>query len=449
MSTHTEPRMHTGLAFLVAAKRCEIQQLQQLALTSELVKITGHLVHALQRERGLANLFIGSKGQRLGETRSAQIAESQHREVALRACFDQLHADTARINNGARLYSRMAYVLHGLDALPELRQCVSALAWDMERATNAYVRLITGLLAVVFEAADGATDPEISRLLVAMFNFMQGKELAGQERALGAGMLAAGRAQAVGQHRLLHLIESQDHCLQVFTEFATPQLIGLWQSRQDNATEAEHERLRRVLCTASDGALLYAKLSEVWFDCCTRRIDEMKIVEDRLALDLQQVCERKIAVARSDLGLYEARLRPAASPQNADATAAAVGVSSNPLDFFEFPPLEYGHHPAPKLPAAPKTYGPQVERSILELVQEQAHRLQTMSDELETVRASLNERKVIERAKGLLMAHRSLSEADAHKTLRQLAMNQNRRLIDVAEAVLSMATVFPASKQTV
>ena len=64
-------------------------------------------------------------------------------------------------------------------------------------------------------------------------------------------------------------------------------------------------------------------------------------------------------------------------------------------------------------------------------------------DELDTVRASLNERKLIERAKGLLMAHRHLSEEEAHKTMRQMAMNQNRRLIEVAEAVLAMADVLP------
>jgi AmiR/NasT family two-component response regulator len=59
------------------------------------------------------------------------------------------------------------------------------------------------------------------------------------------------------------------------------------------------------------------------------------------------------------------------------------------------------------------------------------------------VRASLNERKVVERAKGLLMAHRLMSEEEAYKALRQMAMNQNRRLVDVAEAVLSLADVLP------
>ena len=66
-----------------------------------------------------------------------------------------------------------------------------------------------------------------------------------------------------------------------------------------------------------------------------------------------------------------------------------------------------------------------------------------MSDELETVRASLNERKIVERAKGLLMAHRRLSEEEAHKMLRQTAMNQKRRLVDVAESMLAMADYLP------
>jgi AmiR/NasT family two-component response regulator len=57
----------------------------------------------------------------------------------------------------------------------------------------------------------------------------------------------------------------------------------------------------------------------------------------------------------------------------------------------------------------------------------------------------------VERAKGLLMAHQDMSEDDAYKALRQMAMNQNRRLVDVANAVLSLAEVLPGAhgKRTV
>ena len=46
-------------------------------------------------------------------------------------------------------------------------------------------------------------------------------------------------------------------------------------------------------------------------------------------------------------------------------------------------------------------------------------------------------REMVERAKGLLMAHRNLTEDEAYRTLRGMAMSQNKRLVDIAEAVLA------------
>ncbi|MBN9425225.1 MAG: ANTAR domain-containing protein, partial [Burkholderiales bacterium] len=86
--------------------------------------------------------------------------------------------------------------------------------------------------------------------------------------------------------------------------------------------------------------------------------------------------------------------------------------------------------------------GPQLGRSLLDLMHEQTQRLQQVSDELNAARRALNERKLIERAKGLLMSSRGLSEDEAYKLLRQTAMNQNRRLVEVAEAMLALADVL-------
>ena len=126
---------------------------------------------------------------------------------------------------------------------------------------------------------------------------------------------------------------------------------------------------------------------------------------------------------------------------------ASAGTANADRDEMLLGPDFFDDTRAPALPAgighAGNGFGVPMEQSILELVRDQARRLQSMGDELDTVRASLNERKTVERAKGLLMAHRQLSEEQAHKTMRQMAMNQNKRLIDVAEAVLAMADVLP------
>lgn len=426
--------MKSALSFLMAAKRCEIAGLRQLALTSELVNAVARLVHALQRERGLSNLYLGSQGQRWAVERREQVEHSRVLQADVLACFDQMDTEAAQSGHRARLFGRIAYALQGLTALPRLRERVQTQAWTAAQATTAYIRLVNALLAVVFEAADSAWDPGISRHLVALFNFMQGKEFAGQERATGSALFAAGRAHADGQQRLLHLIESQERCLQVFADFASDALQQVWQTAQRPDILASLERLRRILCTAADGAPLDAATSQTWFDACTRRIDAMKAVEDALAAELLALCGQRVRSAELDLAAFE-RLQASVSGAMAESASAEA-------DFFEDDPGQTA--PLPMTLAQPaQPYGPQVGRSILELVRDQAQRLQRMGDELDTVRASLNERKTIERAKGLLMAHRHLSEDAAHKTMRQMAMNQNRRLIEVAEAVLSMAEVLP------
>lgn len=81
-------------------------------------------------------------------------------------------------------------------------------------------------------------------------------------------------------------------------------------------------------------------------------------------------------------------------------------------------------------------------RSVLELVQAQSERLQAQDNELAAMRATLNERKQIDQAKVLLMRHHNYNEEQAWQTLRKMAMDQNRRIADVAIALLSVAAAF-------
>lgn len=437
--------MKTALCFLQAARRAEMAELERLARTAALVDAVGDLVHGLQRERGLANRYLAlHHPPHTPATDSLDdpahlpwTTQAQHcltLEALVRQAFDATPAaQAAQLAQSARLYARMAYALQGLDALPQLRSLISQRQLHHRQTTEAYIKLIAGLLAVVFEAADSAADPAISRLLVALFNHMQGKEWAGQERAVGTAMWASGQADADTHQRLQHLIELQDKCLRVFADFAPPAVLQLTARPAHARHQTELEHLRQQALAAPDGAALDPELSTTWFDCCTARIDDLKVVEDRLTQELVALCQQRMTLAQQELE----RLQRWAHGQGEDQPTASA------LAFFAATPaLE----PAPFAGEAnPHTAHPrhEVERSILDLVHEQSQRLQAMEAELDTVRASLNERKLIERAKGVLMARRRLSEEDAHRFLRQTAMSQNRRLVDVADALLSMADVLP------
>ncbi len=62
-----------------------------------------------------------------------------------------------------------------------------------------------------------------------------------------------------------------------------------------------------------------------------------------------------------------------------------------------------------------------------------------LRDELEETKRALHERKTIEKAKGILMQSKKISEEEAYALLRKTAMNENRRLADVAAGLVISA----------
>ena len=426
--------MKSPLRYLVAARQSEMAELAQLRDACALVQHVSRLVHQLQKERGLSNLYLASAAAQGAGALSDQAQAVNGSVATVRAALEAQSLNLSG-GHGARLFSAIAYLLQGLDALPALRERVHAQALPVDQSTAAFVRLIAACLAVVFEAADSACDPDISRLLVAMFHFMQGKEIAGQERAAGAAAFGSGLSDVARQHHWLHLIELQDGCFQVFAEFApaSPEMRG-WEDVEQNPAMAVIERLRRVACTAREGERLDAALGERWFAACTQRLDGMHRVEGHLADELVQLCERKLAIACSVLASQQVLLREEEAEAGSVHSTAVQAQDS--MGFFIAD--------VPGRSSVPPAYGPQLERSILGLVQEQSQRLQTMQAEIDLARTALQERKAIERAKGVLMNLRHMSESEAHKLLRQTAMNQNRRMLDVAQAVLSTAQLLPA-----
>lgn len=65
-----------------------------------------------------------------------------------------------------------------------------------------------------------------------------------------------------------------------------------------------------------------------------------------------------------------------------------------------------------------------------------------LKNELFDVQAKLTDRKVIERAKGLLMKQRSLDEDEAYGLLRSIAMKKNMKLADLSNQLLETAAML-------
>ena len=81
-------------------------------------------------------------------------------------------------------------------------------------------------------------------------------------------------------------------------------------------------------------------------------------------------------------------------------------------------------------------------KPILDLAIRRFNAFARMQTELDEAKTALAERKTIDRAKTILMESRQLSEADAYALLRTTAMNQGRRIADVAEALITASSLL-------
>ncbi len=81
-------------------------------------------------------------------------------------------------------------------------------------------------------------------------------------------------------------------------------------------------------------------------------------------------------------------------------------------------------------------------KSILDMCISRFNAFSRLQSELEQTKSALEERKVIDRAKGILMKAKNLSEEQAYALLRKTAMNENRKIAEVAQSVVTAAELF-------
>ena len=81
-------------------------------------------------------------------------------------------------------------------------------------------------------------------------------------------------------------------------------------------------------------------------------------------------------------------------------------------------------------------------RPILELARARFDADRALRDELKDAQTKLAERKLIEKAKGLVMQQKGVSEGEAYRLLRKLAMDRNLKLLEVARQVIDVANLL-------
>ena len=81
-------------------------------------------------------------------------------------------------------------------------------------------------------------------------------------------------------------------------------------------------------------------------------------------------------------------------------------------------------------------------KSILDMTVSRFNAFSRLRTELEEARGALEERKLIDRAKGILMEQQGITEPEAYALLRKAAMDRNRKIAEIAESIVTAADLL-------
>lgn len=81
-------------------------------------------------------------------------------------------------------------------------------------------------------------------------------------------------------------------------------------------------------------------------------------------------------------------------------------------------------------------------KHILDLTISRFNAFSKLQGELDRAKTALEDRKVIDRAKGILMKAKGLSEEQAYALMRKTAMNENKKIADIAQSIVTAADLL-------
>ena len=422
--------------FLLAAKHAEITVLEQLSSNCRIVIAVRELIHELQKERGASNIFLASNAERYRSERMQYDAASEPAEATLKSQLKSLYLTDEITTGNPRLLSSITLAMQATDYLPRLREQVSKQKLTPLESTRAYSRLVASLLTVIFEAADIASDPTITRLLVALFNFMQAKEYAGQERAWGAIGFAETHFDARLCEKLAALQQAQEHHFNIFCEFSCKAHKDALDTLNKSPAAIDIAQLRNMIAQLGDGSPIAGEISEVWFDVATRRMDAMQAIEVALTEALLHQANTKVADAKNEMANHQQLLKRFNDEHATDGSPLTLLFDPSMPGLAE----DSKDDELKTLPLNEQTKTLSAHRSFYDLLRSQAQHIEDMGRELEEAKRAIQDQKLISRAKLVVMEQFGLSENNAYRRLQKQAMSENTTIAAIAAKIVSIAT---------
>ncbi len=275
------------LGFLRISNNLQISQ--SASLINRLTVLSTYnnlLLHEMQKERGATAVFVGTKGQRFGDTLSAQRRKTDE-VLQKRNRFLQEHEGEFEQD---RIKSGLSSMASRLSNLKGTRASVDSLSIPVADALKYYTDTHEVIIRITESIAKLADNGHVANQLLAYYNLLEGKERAGIERAVLSNVFAVDAFDNQSFTQFLTLKAVQETFLGVFEREADDTLQGVYRSAMNDASVNYVNEMRALAIEKSESGAFGVDAAK-WFEQATGRIDQLKKVEDSTAEHLSQLTE--------------------------------------------------------------------------------------------------------------------------------------------------------------
>ena len=269
----------------VFEKQQTVNEMKKLEGLAKLGPVISAVVHELQKERGTSAVYIGSKGKKFAAQLPVQKKDTDSKNILLTAAFDKFKPDAFSI----ALVGKVKAARDALAQLNDKRAKIVKFGLTVPQMAGYYTPTIARLLSIVEEMAVLSSNAQVTNAITAYTSFLQGKERAGIERAMGGAGFGAGKFKPVIYKKFIGLIAQQETFFGVFRIYGTEGQKKFFKDTLVGPDVKEVDRMRKIAIASIETKDVQGIQGPYWFGTITKKINLLKKVEDKIAGELLEL----------------------------------------------------------------------------------------------------------------------------------------------------------------
>ncbi|RXJ77128.1 nitrate- and nitrite sensing domain-containing protein, partial [Arcobacter sp. F2176] len=255
---------------------------QKLEIMMNLNSSISQALHELQKERGASAGYIGSKGEKFSDILKNQRLSTNKKIKNLENFIKE--NDINQLAE-AEAKNEISKIFQELDKINNIRANVDELKIALKDTVAYYSNINSTLLHLTTSSFKNSKDPQLSSQAMAYYEFLEAKELAGLERAIGSVIFSSEKIDIKLKNKFISLIAMQNTYIGQFHNFANEKILSIEKETLDTNVIDEVNKMREVITENVVGTQTNVKPT-YWFNTLTKKINLLKKIDDRISKEI-------------------------------------------------------------------------------------------------------------------------------------------------------------------